>query len=122
MTKGTTYRGRSRSFGAYINERKKLCNTTTFGEGEKFRIASKLTSSSEFDVGRGSSPGHVLHRILLALRANLAADIAELGVMLRAHGGTPKPVQAVTDRQQIPPALCIVIMSYTKVVAEKKKQ
>jgi len=38
---------------------------TTFGEGEKFRIASK--SSSEFDVGRGSSPGHVLHPFLLRM-------------------------------------------------------
>jgi len=30
----------------------------TFGKGEKFRIASKL--SSEFNVGRGLSPGYAL--------------------------------------------------------------
>jgi len=57
---------------------------TTFGEGEKFRIASK--SSSKFDVGRGSSPGHVLHPFLLALHTKLAADEAKLGVC-RAHTG-----------------------------------
>ena len=51
---------------------------TTFSEGEKFRTASN--SNSEFDVGRGSSPGHVLHPFLLALHANLAADVAKLGV------------------------------------------
>jgi hypothetical protein len=49
-----------------------------FGKGEKSRIASKL--SSQLDVGRGSSPGHVLHHFLLALHANLAADVAKLGV------------------------------------------
>jgi hypothetical protein len=27
-------------FGAYIDRRKRLYNTTTFGKGEKFRIAS----------------------------------------------------------------------------------
>ena len=44
----------------------------------KFRIA--LNRSSEFNVGRGSSPGHVLHPFLLALHTNLAADVAKLGV------------------------------------------
>ena len=49
---------------------------TIFGEGEKLRIASK--SSSEFNAGRGLSPGHVLH----------PADVAKLGVCrTRAHGG-----------------------------------
>ena len=33
--------------------------------------------SSEFEVGRGSSPGHVLHPFLLALHTNLAADVAK---------------------------------------------
>ena len=51
---------------------------------EKFKIASN--PSSEFDVGRGSSPGHVLHPFLLALHTNLAADVAKLGVC-RAHTG-----------------------------------
>ena len=48
-------------------------------------------------MGRGSSPGHVLHRFLLALHTNLAADEAKLGVWCcaRAPGGTPKLVQAV---------------------------
>jgi len=55
---------------------------TTFGEGEKFRIASK--SSFEFDVGRGLSPGRVPRPFLLALHTNLAADVAKLGVS-RAH-------------------------------------
>jgi hypothetical protein len=53
---------------------------TTFSKGEKFRIASKL-SELQFDVGRGSSPGHVLHCFLLALYTNLAADEAKLGVL-----------------------------------------
>ena len=57
----------------------------TFGEGEKFRIALKL--SSEFDVGRGSSPGQVLHLFLLALHTNLAADVAKLGVCCAHTGG-----------------------------------
>ena len=37
-------------------------------------------------MGRGSSPGHVLHPFLLALHTNLAADVAKLGVVSRAHG------------------------------------
>ena len=66
---------------------------TTFGEGEKFRIASKL--SSKFDVGCGSGPSHVLRPFLLALHTNLAADVAKLG-MSRAHiGGTLELLQAV---------------------------
>ena len=59
-------------------------NIITFGEGEKFRIA--LKSSSEFNVGHGLSPGHILHPFLLALHTNLAADVAKLGVA-RARGG-----------------------------------
>jgi len=60
----------------------------------KFRIASN--PSSEFDMGRGSSPGHVLHPFLLALHTNLAADEAKLGVCrARTQGGTLEPVQAV---------------------------
>jgi hypothetical protein len=43
--------------------------------------------SFEFDVGRGSSPGHVLHRFLLALYTNLAADVAKLGVCCARTGG-----------------------------------
>ena len=38
---------------------------TIFGEGEKFRTASN--SSSQFEVGRGSSPSHLLRLFLLAL-------------------------------------------------------
>jgi hypothetical protein len=38
-------------------------------------------------VGRGSSPGHVLHRFLLALHTNLAADVAKLGVWCCARTG-----------------------------------
>jgi len=51
----------------------------------------------EFDVGRGSSPGHILHPFLLALYTNLAADEAKLGVC-RARtrgGGTLEVLQAV---------------------------
>ena len=66
---------------------------TTFSKGEKFRIA--LKSSSEFDVGRGSSPGQVLHLFLLALHTNLAADVAKLGVS-RAHTGGGGDTGAVT--------------------------
>jgi hypothetical protein len=59
---------------------------TTFGKGEKFRIPSK--SSSAFDMGLGSSTGHVLHLFLLALHTNLAADVAKLGVCrARPPGG-----------------------------------
>ena len=42
-------------------------------------------------MGRGSNPGHVLHRFLLALYTNLAADVAKLGVLLRAPGGGGHP-------------------------------
>ena len=42
-------------------------------------------------MGRGSNPGHVLHRFLLALYTNLAADVAKLGVVLRAPGGGGTP-------------------------------
>ena len=60
---------------------------TIFGEGEKFRIASN--SSFQVEVGRGSSPGHVLHPFLLALHTNLAADVAKLGVCrARTQGET----------------------------------
>ena len=59
---------------------------TTFGKGEEFRTASN--PSSKFDVGRGSSPGHVLHPFLLALHTNLATDVAKLGVCrARTQGG-----------------------------------
>ena len=58
---------------------------TTFSEGEKFRIALKL--SSEFDVGRGLSSGQVLHLFLLALYTNLAVDVAKLGVSRAYTGG-----------------------------------
>jgi len=51
-------------------------NITTFGKREKYRMASN--PSSEFDVGRGSSPGRVLHPFLLALHTNLAADVTQL--------------------------------------------
>jgi len=44
---------------------------TTFGEGEKFRMASNS------GIGRDSSPGHVLHLFLLALHTNLAAGVAK---------------------------------------------
>jgi len=70
---------------------------TTFGKGEKFRIASKL--SSEFDVGRGSSPGHVLHRFLLALHTNLAADVAKLGVWCCARTGGGHEARTDCTRQ-----------------------
>jgi hypothetical protein len=36
-------------------------------------------------VGRGSSPGHVLHPFLLALHTNLAADVAKLGMPQEGH-------------------------------------
>ena len=67
-------------------------NIATFREREKFRIASNR--SSEFDVGRGSSPSHVLHPFLLALHTNLAADVAKLGVRRACirGGGTLEPV------------------------------
>ena len=39
-------------------------------------------------MGRGSSPGYVLHPFLLALHTNLAADVAKLGVCrARTRGG-----------------------------------
>ena len=38
-------------------------------------------------MGRGSSPGHVLHCFLLALHTNLAADEAKLGVWCCARTG-----------------------------------
>ena len=64
-------------------------------EREVFRIALNL--SSEFDVGRGSSPGHVLHPFLLALHTNLAADVAKLGVRrARTPRGDLEPVQTVS--------------------------
>jgi len=47
---------------------------TTFGKGEKFRIASKLSSELRIRCGRGLSPGHALHRFMLAPYTNLAAD------------------------------------------------
>jgi len=51
----------------------------TFGEREQLQIRA---------VGRGSSPGHVLHPFLLALYTNLAADVAKLGVCAaRTQGG-----------------------------------
>ena len=47
-------------------------------------------------MGRGSSPGHVLHPFLLALRTNLAADVAKLSVRrARTRGGTLEPVRTV---------------------------
>ena len=48
-------------------------------------------------MGRGLSPGHVLHCFLLALHTNLAADEAKLGVWCcaRTVEGTTKPVQPV---------------------------
>ena len=48
-------------------------------------------------MGRGSSPGHVLHPFLLALYTNLATDEAKLGVYCARTrgGGTPELVQAV---------------------------
>ena len=39
-------------------------------------------------MGRGASPGHVLHPFLLALYTNLAEDEAKLGVCVaRTRGG-----------------------------------
>ena len=38
-------------------------------------------------MGRGLSPGHVLHCFLLALHTNLAADEAKLGVWCCARTG-----------------------------------
>ena len=64
---------------------------TTFWRG------GGVQNSFKIEVGRGSSPGHVLHPFLLALHTNLAADVAKLGVcVLRAHGGgTPDTVYPV---------------------------
>jgi hypothetical protein len=61
---------------------------------EEFRTASN--PSSKFDMGHGSSPGHVLHPFLLALHTNLAAGVAKLGVCrARTQGGTLELLQAV---------------------------
>jgi len=62
---------------------------------EESRTASN--PGSEFNVGRGSSPGHVLHPFLLALHTNLAADVAKLGVCRTRTqgGGTLEWLQAV---------------------------
>ena len=62
------------AFGAYINEREKLCNTTIWNRYHDFG-EREVQKSSKFDVGRGSSPGDVL-----------AADVAKLGVCC-AHTG-----------------------------------
>ena len=57
---------------------------TTFGEGEKFRIASKL--SSELRAANS------MWAVAQALHTNLAADVAKLGEWCCARTGTPKLV------------------------------
>ena len=66
---------RERSF-AIVRSR---IDITTFGKGEKFRIALKLSSELRIRCGPWLT-GYVLHRFLLALYTNLAADEAKLGI------------------------------------------
>jgi hypothetical protein len=80
------------AFGAYIDRRERLYNTTTFGEGEKFRIALNWAQSSEFEVGHGLSPNHALHPFLLALYTNLGEAQAKLDATAAARtGGDTEP-------------------------------
>ena len=61
--------------GSFATPRSRT-DITTSGKGEEFRIASRSSSELRIQVGRGSSPGHVLHLFLLALHTNLAADVS----------------------------------------------
>ena len=64
-----------------------------FGEGEKFRIASKLSSELRIRYGPWLKPWPRT----TPLHTNLAADVAKLSVWCCARtggGGTPKLVQA----------------------------
>jgi hypothetical protein len=71
-------------FGAYINRRKRLYNTTTFSKGEEFRIASKIELRAP---NLRWAVAQVLTTYLLALHANLGEVQAKLDATAAARTG-----------------------------------